>query len=66
MSNPAYSKIRPDSKLEYSWKDIQEAQRTGFEDCKKKILDILQKNKNSLYYTEYFWLSGVVDKINKL
>lgn len=55
-----------DFKLEYAWRDIQEAQKTGFEDCKEKILDILQKNKNSLYYTEYFWLSGVVDKINKL
>lgn len=36
--------IRCDSKNEYSWKDIQEAQRTGFEECKRKVLEILKKD----------------------
>lgn len=49
-----------DSKLEYNWKDIQEAQRTGFEECKKKIKELLKKEiSQDAYY-------DVIDKIEEL
>lgn len=58
-----------DSKLEYNWKDIQEAQKTGFEECKKKVLSLLSKYKDGgdldLVY-KYDLLSSLEDKIEKL
>lgn len=49
MSNPSLSNrpIRGDSEYKYAWKDIEEAQKFGFKECKKKILKILDETKLS-------------------
>lgn len=48
-----------DSKLEYSWKDIQEAQRTGFKECKRKVLEILAKEGGDVNF--YFVKKEIED-----
>ena len=63
--------IRHDSKNEYSWKDIQEAQKEGFQECKEKVLKILHDNCNyesfGLSITKRLVIqSSVIKEIEKL
>ncbi len=44
------NKIIQDSKLEYSMRDMELGYETGFEECKREVLEIIEKYNHTKAY----------------